>query len=362
MCFPSFYRTFLLCLSPFTALGFQVLKEGRFQEAPAPKFIKSLSMFSLLLCVSLTSNANDGEDLVNFIAATQIQTSEAYARLSYKANATSHAYVRELNSIIPIHSKYTVSKRGQTSLVTKTLLTTFTGGDLSEPKSPFKVCDIPVVKILLQTTDYTILWSNVAVPSVDIYFADDWIQDNASMNSEIRDLYGSVQIQRLCFGLTTPLHELIPKSPFAQWSATEVTEPNSLKVQRLVRGKDQQSVSDLDLFYDSQRGTLMKAAFMPAGGETASSVSIHYSEAELNGKSTSVPVEYKRESGMGDRRVSTSIAFSSHADESAMPPYSAEQMGMPTGTSISRRLPSSPGERKVWDGKNQTIEEWRTTK
>lgn len=310
------------------------------------------------------AEGEDQEDLLGFIAATQLQTSAQYSKLSFKADVTNHAYVRELDTVVPIRSKYDVLRRSQTSLVTKTLLTTFKGGDLSEPKRPLEISSDPNVTRLLQTMDYLMIWRNVAIPHVSIWFAEDWKLQSATVESKSDDTYRQVKIERLCFGLGIPLYEAIHNVEFApRWVITPSRETGFVNVERQVHGLDQPYIRDLHFLVESQTGIVRKADFMPAGGPVAATTSIQYTVIELSGKPTIVPSSYfAKYHDSPEREQSTDIVFFSYSDETRMAPFSVEGFGVPVGARITRRSPSSPDEFIVWDGTDRQINNWRTRK
>lgn len=318
-----------------------------------------ISLF-LLFAPPVARGEGSPPELLNFAAATQVHTSGLYKKLSYKARVEKQLFVKELDRLVPTATEYSVVNRNGTTLITKALLTTFTGD--TNPKTGIRenieVSNDPSVSITLQTRHYLLEWKRVAEPVALLRNRNDWLDQESALGELIDKANREVQIQTLCFGISDPLYKLIAMPTTSRWTAALTSSGEELIVQRHKQQNETQNfLTDLDILLDGTTGAIQKATFSPLGGKDNVVLTIEYQEITLNGVPYKVPIHYLKESGSTTRRQSITIDFSSYADESDMPALDVENLQMPIGTTVLVRKPNAPDGSFIWNGNKLQLEQ-----
>ena len=306
----------------------------------------SLVVGLLVACNAAPESTNDTSQLLSFIAAQQINTRAVYDTLSYRAivkTATEESFSPEPFRQTVVHQ---YSRRGDSLLMTREAshiiqeIEQRVNGKLVDPK--FEVQKRPTVKRLLVTDIFTLLWSDVATPRLDLYYATDWADSEEGYTKNLMAYTKAADLKTLCFGQANPFYELLPLSPeFTSWSVSH-RSPAELEVKRTLNISPEKKRQDLTLVIDANNGLVTEASFMPGDG-WVSTCRIEYKPFPIAGKNIPVPVRYRSKDVDKDGVViqETDIVFSGFLDESDESPYTLGNIGLPEGAEVWRgKFPS----------------------
>jgi len=307
----------------------------------------------------------DPAALLQFLAATQKQTSEAYEKLSYECEIASTSFDTTLKQEVTHSSHYKLLRRADTTLLTSELYTSIIIDE--QPAGgggpTYKVSEEPSVMLVLKSPDYIVVWSDMNNRSVLVYFAEDWRDNMASYETNFEFSYQPVSIVRRCFGQSNPFYQLYEtKGSLAKWQVLAFEEGNSIKVQRQLPDSEMNYHVDLNLTLSPDDGLMMEAEFKPPRDTVVNSVTATYSTIMLGGRELRVPSIYRHRSAGGppELSVTNEITYTNFLDESALPPLTLNDMGIPKGIGLARSFTDGHTEPKGWNGKPLSIETWRT--
>ena len=325
-------------------------------------------MISLLIaaCISFTAGTpTTEEEQLTFLAATQEQTQSVYARLSYDAVVTSTSFVRELNGPFTQTTNYEVRTRSETKLVT-TIYNNSLIKDQEEPGEKSEggnvtISDKPNVIKVLRTPNYLVLWGIVEIPSVKVYFREDWKNELERYDKSFSTFDSLVDISQLCFGDTEPF-AISYRRPIhwgGPWGIVSFDADGDIRVQREMPNSDGISKLESDYTFYAEDGLMKASRFepnLPKGKQSKASLSTRQVEYTLDDlgadKKIRVPTTYLANAGvvsMPETRYDNTIEFSNFSDESTLPAFTLRDMGVPEGVSIKRGFPDERIEQIDWD-------------
>ena len=102
----------------------------------------------------------------------------------------------------------------------------------------------------------------------------------------------------------------------------------------------------------AEDGLLKDSKFEPIDDASISTRRIEYTQFQVGESLVRVPLKYIRDSkaiGKPETENDTSVKFKNFSDESALPPFTVSDMGLPQGASIKRAFPDNRIERIDWD-------------
>ena len=326
-------------------------------------------MISLLLplCALVLPGAQeDPAELLRLLAATQKQTAAAYDTLSFDASVLTTNYIKKPGKPLTVKSHYTVVKRSETTLITRELYTSILVDE--EPagggEATYEVSHEPSVKRVLKTPEYIVVWGEVGFRTVLIYYAEDW-QDalpNYDVNFEFD--YRPVSIMKRCFGLHTPFYSLYEKEGTkSKWYVREFDPKGEMKVQRESLDRDSNYQNNLTLILEPVEGVVRFAEFAPPHDTSVGTGAVAYTKLVLAGRELNVPsrYEYKLTRVETEKSKSISIDYANIRDESAEPPQTLVELGIPVGTKLSRVFRDGHIDVTYWDGAKRNTETGGTT-
>lgn len=320
---------------------------------------------AVALCTLVASSAQEDPTVfLQSLAATQKQTCEAYEKLSYECAVTSTSFDTALKQEVTHSSRYKVQRRSNTTLLTTEELTSTTIDEHPAGEGPptHTLSNEPSVLLVLKSPEYIVVWSDRNIRSVLVYFAEDWRDNMASYETNFEFSYQLVSIVRQCFGQSNPFYQLYEtKGSLAKWQVPAFEANKFVKVQRQLPDTEMKYHVDLNLTFSPGDGLMMGAEFKPPRGTIVYSNSATYETVIVGGKELRVPSKYQQRSAGGPPHLSatTEITYSNFSDESALPPLTLTDMGVPKGIGLARSFTDGHTEPKGWNGKPLTIETWR---
>jgi hypothetical protein len=324
-------------------------------------------MISILIAACISLSAGDPptqKEQLEFLAATQEQTQSAYARLSYDGVMTSTSFVPELNRPFTQTTNYEVRIRSGTKLVT-TIYNNSLIKDQEEPGEKSEggnvtISDKPNVIKVLRTPNYLVLWGIVEIPSVKVYFREDWKNELERYDKSFSTFDSLVDISQLCFGDTEPF-AISYRRPIhwgGPWGIVSFDADGDIRVQREMPNRDGISKLESDYTFYAEDGLMKASRFepnLPKAKQSKASLStrqIEYTLADIGAEKIRIPTRYLADGGivsMPETKYDNTIEFSNFSDESALPAFTLRNMGVPEGVSIKRGFPDERIERIDWD-------------
>lgn len=295
------------------------------------------------------------EHLLQFLAATQVQTSSEYSTLSYDVAALNTSYLPGVEKLVPVPSKYKVCKRSTTTLLTwesqLTVREKSTGA--SSNSSKIELSNERRVTKILRTDSYIALWLNVAEPDIQLYWIEDWGSNLSGYEDRIKFYHRPVDISAICFGYVTPFHELLRSGDSSRWLLNSFDAATGAKITRMVPGKDGEYSDAMTLELVGTTGAVRHAEFFPARG----TVAVEYAEALLGLQKLWVPVRYRFFSEGTDIKSHNEavLEFSNYSNEIEEPSFTLSDMGVPSGARMLRYYPDSTISPFVWDGEEPNL-------
>lgn len=323
-------------------------------------------MISLLIaaCVSLTAGTPPTQDeLMAFLAANQEQTKSVYARLSYDAALTSTSFIPELNKPLTQTTNHQVRIRSGTKLVTcvshiSLIRDQQEQGDKSDGGG-VTISNKPNVIKVLRTPTYIAFWGVVEIPSIRVYFREDWKNEIERFQTSYSIFDGPIDIQKICFGHDEEFFQSY-RRPLkrGRWIVHSYGADASIRVQRETTNSDQTTKIDVDSTFYPGDGLMVESKFEPnlrEARQSEASIStrqIEHALMEIGAEKVRVPLKaVRRDEAFGKPETSSSVSieFSKFSDESALPAFTITDMGVPQGVSIKRGFPDYRLERIDWD-------------
>ena len=324
-------------------------------------------MISILMaaCISLSAGVPPTQqEQLEFLAATQEQTQSAYARLSYDGGMTSTSFVRELNRSLTQTINYEVRTRSGTKLVT----TIYNNSLIKDQEEPGKkseggnvtISEKPNVIKVLRTPNYLVLWGVVEIPSVKVYFREDWKKELERYTRSFSTFDSVVDISQLCFG-ETEAFAISYRRPIqwgGPWSIVSFDADGDIRVQREMPNSDGISKVESDYAFYAEDGLMKASRFEPnlpkakQSKATLSTRQVEYTLIDLGGDKIRVPTTYLANGGvvsMPETKYDNTIEFSHFSDESTLPAFTLRDMDVPKGVSIKRGFPDERIEQIDWD-------------
>lgn len=297
----------------------------------------------------------DAENMLSFIAAQQRHTGEIYDSLSYRAAITST--VIETFSEAPFSQTviYHYSKRGSSLLVTREASNGVK--ELEQRKngkkidSLFTVFERPFVKRILVTDEYLVWWNDVATPALDVFYKSDWPNGEGEHNKNLNALTKQVELRSHCFGLLTPLYQLLDRpKPFISWEVDRQDDDN-LVFERTLTTDPKMPIRDLRLVVGPEFGLVTSGSFNPPDGSEAF-CNLSYTTTSFKGGTVVVPeeFEFRMTDDKGVVQDDIQIVFFKYRDESTQDPYTFGDIGVPEGAHVNRRVSPNKIESLVWKG------------
>ena len=315
-------------------------------------------MIALLLticAVSFSSAQEEPAELLRLLAATQKQTASTYDKLSFDASVLTTNYIEKLGKPLTVKSHYTVVKRSDTTLITRELHTSILVDE--EPagggEATYEISNEPSVKRVLKTPEYIVIWGEIGFRTVLIYYAEDW-QDalpNYEVNFEFD--YRPVSIMKRCFGLHTPFYSLYEKEgSVAKWYVREFDPDGQMKVERALPDRDSNYVVDLRLSLDAESGLVRNVRYQVPHSASVGTSTVEYTTLALENQELRVPSRYRYRltDDTPETEKAIDIDYSNIRDESAGPPQTLVDLGIPRGTKLSRVFRDDHIESSYWDG------------
>lgn len=319
-------------------------------------FVVSTMLIAILAAVHLSSGeAVDSKSLIDFVSAQQISATASYTRLSY--TATVRSTMLEPNSNRPFAQTlvFHYRKRGDSLIVTREASSMIR--ELEQRKdgkvvdSIYEFIDEPIVKRILITDEYLMLWNDVATPQVDLYYATDWKDDTNGYKQNVMALASLADINVLSFGYDRPFHSLLADSPsFASWEL-KVSGDEPYILTRRISVSPEKDLRDLKLVVNQRSGLVLRGEFVPGDG---SSITWNLSEMEFSEGAEVINVPETFESvyvdDHGIEQEKKKIRFSGFKDEFDDPAFEIEDMGLPDGAEVSRKVSRTKIEPHMWKG------------
>ena len=206
---------------------------------------------------------------------------------------------------------------------------------------------------MLKTPEYIVIWGEIGFRTVLIYYAEDW-QDalpNYEVNFEFD--YRPVSIMKRCFGLHTPFYSLYEKEDsVAKWYVREFDPDGQTKVERALPDRDSNYVVDLRLSLDAEPGLVRNVRYQVPHDTSVGISTVEYTTLVQENQELSVPSRYKYKLSRVEAEKSKfiDIDYSNIRDESAGPPQTLVDLGIPRGTKLSRVFRDGHIEATYWDG------------
>ena len=325
-----------------------------------------LSLLLPLCALVLPCAQEDPAELLRLLAATQKQTAAAYDRLSFDASVLTTNYIKKLGKPLTVKSHYTVVKRSETTLITRELYTSILVDE--EPAggggATYEVSHEPSVKRVLKTPESIVVWGEVGFRTVLIYYAEDW-QDalpNYEVNFEFD--YRPVSIMKRCFGLDTPFYSLYEQEGTkSKWYVREFDPKGEMKVQRESLDRDSNYQNNLTLILEPVEGIVRFAEFAPPHGASVGTGTVEYTKLAFDTRALSVPSRYRYRltDDTPETEKAIDIDYTNVRDESAEPPQTLVELGIPVGTKLNRVFRDGHIDVTYWDGAKRNTETGGTT-
>lgn len=304
---------------------------------------RSVCIVPFFACLSLGIEPKATEEL-EFFAAQQQEYGRLYDKLSYKASVISHVDDPFFQMVVDQKYIYTISRRGNSLLLTREADSTLRRIQQRDQGKAtgvvFDKHDEPNVQRLLVTETFTAFWPDLKTPLARIHFAEDWKDNPKGHRQNYLALAMSVDLARRSFGPLTPFYETYRAAPEKSVWATRV-HGDARVITRTLLGD---SEPDLILTVEPRHGAVIPhGRFTPKDAEVT--VDVAFTPLEVNGRTIHVPETYRSlERGKeGDFVESMEIHFSEFKDESDLPPYQLNDLGLPDGAVVHK----VHGERQV---------------
>lgn len=308
----------------------------------------------LLLCNPPQPVSSDPAQLLNFLAAQQLNTAAIYDKLSYSAVVQRTSKEDFSPDPIQLRIVYHYSRRSGTYLLTVENSHVIheveqrVNGKLVDPL--FQVKERPIVNRLLFTSAFVLSWPDMATPKLDIYYESDWRGSPSGYRQQL-PLYGKeADLNLCCLGLFNPFHEVLASSPeYVQWEFRPLAE-GEYEVKRTL-ALSEKNLQDLTLVLDARSGVCRQTRFQPNDGSLSDS-RVEYTTFEYRGNKIDVPKSYSSMETNPDGSLveKLEIAFSDFRDESELPPYALADAELPEGVGIRRVKSPTKVEFLQWKG------------
>lgn len=289
---------------------------------------------------------------VEYITAQQRNTLEIYSKLSFNAAVSTKTEEEFTADLFEQTQVFHVSNRRGTLLFTRECSTAVEeipqqkGGVLLPPV--FRAKNHPLAMRLLVTEDYLINWHEISNPVASLYSAEDWKRTPNGYQNKLLAYLDVALPNRYCFGLYTPLEELLNhNSPHISW-AVEVAENGVYQVVRTIQLPDGNSKTDLRMRFDSLHAVLLGAEFLP--GKSRSVCSISYEELQAQAGKVLVPKSVLVIAYDTDERIveETRVEYSDFRDESMLPAHQLSDLELPGGSSVLKKYPDGSQTTLLW--------------
>lgn len=282
------------------------------------------------------------QEITRFLIAEQENSSSLFDRLSFVAEVRTTTFFQELNESIPIYSRYILIKRSSTYLLTWECMTTLNTQNtgINGQASPVFVSKSPLVRRILRTPEYVATWTDVSKPTATIAFSEDWKNNVREYFRKSDGLYSPIEISRICFGVVTPLSELVPRSSESTvWSVAKASEHpfEQIILERTLQLDNGHTNVDLVLKLWLAGGLLAEGTFQPVKSSTVQKVAIEYQEDALG---LTLPHVYSSTIEGGKLHgTGVIMRFLDYADETSMPDFEFEDLALPRGSTVLRIWP-----------------------
>ncbi len=276
------------------------------------------------------------EDL-EFLAAQQQEYARLYDKLSYKAFVTSRVDDPFYKMVVDHKYISTISRRGNSLLLTREADSTLRRVQQRNQGKAIGVIfdkeDEPNVQRLLVTETFTVFWPDLKTPMARIHLAQDWQEDPKGHRQNYLALVRSVDIARRSFGPLTPFHETYRAAPKRSVWSTRMDGDKHVIIRTLLGDSE----PDLILTVNPRHGAVIPhGRFAPKDAEVTADVT--FTPFDVNGHTIHVPETCRSlERGKeGSFVESLEIHFSEFKDESDLPPYTLNDLGLPDGALVQR--------------------------
>lgn len=319
-----------------------------------------MNLLAFLLCsIAMPTAQGDPADLLNFLAATQRQTSLAYDKLSYDAAMSTTSFVKTLGKPLTVASHYKVQKRSGTTLVTRELYTTILVDEAPAGGGApiYEACDAPSVKRILKTPNYIVVWADMGNLSVLVYYAEDWRDKQPNYEHNFDFDYRPASIMNRCFGGDAPFYELY-KSVWAKWEILKFDPGVEIEIERALptgpNATDYQK--NLTLFFRAADGLLLRSRFKAPLDTSVATSTVEYTEIPWGDDVLKVPsrYEYALTAEPVEKSKSIQIDYKNISDESTSPALTLVDMGVPPRVELNRVFADGKITSSSWDGNEIT--------
>lgn len=293
-------------------------------------------------------------DMLEFLAAQQLESSAKFASLSYKASVVSRSFDPDLGDYIDQKHVYFIVKRSATTRITRETDSTLirqAGLPVSRAlSSKVEKIQKPLAKRVLLTPDYALYWPDLMIPELYLTVYDDWKGATEEAKLHYVNIATEVDLSIVPFGVLTPYYKLFEgQYDFIRWSVAEEA-PGRYCVTRFMNHGE---VPDLRLLLRPSTGACIDEGRFQAKG-AQSDVKVAFAEVNLNNRVCHLPVTVERISLLEDGGVSEElrIAYSEFSDHSQEDGFTMADLELPEGAIIHKKLPRKRVEVKIWrDGK-----------
>ena len=319
-----------------------------------------MSLLAFLLCsIAMPVAHEDPAELLDFLAATQRQTSLAYDKLSYDAAMSTTSFVKALGKPLTVASHYSVRKHSGTTLVTREIYTTILVDEAPAGGGApvYEVSNLPSVKRILKTPDYIVVWSDMGDLSVLVYYLEDWRNSLPNYEHNFDFDYRPVSIMNRCFGLDTPFYKLYEETAWSKWEILEFEPGADIEIERgVTTGPDGTYQRNLTMSLHATEGLLFHSRFKPPLDNSVATSEVEYTEIAWGESVLKVPsrYEYALTTEPAENSQSIRIEYKNVSDQSASPPLTLVDMGVPPRVELNRVFVDGKIKSSYWDGQELT--------
>lgn len=299
------------------------------------------------------------QDILAMLAATQQRTEQELGRLSFDCQNTSTEYVVELGQSVTVNITVVFRRQSGTRLLQWSVdkhLEHSEADDDGRSGKVLKVVDEPIVRILLETPEYFLVWQRVDKPEVTVYALEEWKAIGRNPVVEFGQMFNSADIVSNCLGLDEPFYELY-RTGIGKWKVLEFEPLETIRLSRNTPRTDGTHGEDLFFTMYSQTGHLTQASYL-AGRPTEREFAATYTVPDGLPRVPSTLRVVRQQSGASEPNV-TEKKYRNFRDLSDAPPMSIDDMGLPQQAILIRVLPDLSVIRQVWNGQKLEKINWR---
>lgn len=138
----------------------------------------------------------------------------------------------------------------------------------------------------------------------------------------------------------------------AKWYVREFDPDAQMKVQRELPDRNSDFQNNLTLILEPMDGIIRRAEFAPPHSASVGTSTVEYTTLALENQELRVPSRYRYRltDDTPETEKAIDIDYSNIRDESAGPPQTLVDLGIPRGTKLSRVFRDGHIEATYWDG------------